>query len=71
MKFKLKYSIEVETELELPVLGYDLNKVSEQLTKNHIDYILERCIKDDREKQIFNFEEHTYIVHKKSKLISI
>lgn len=71
MKFKHKYYVEVETELELPVLGYNIKDAASQYVKDHINYILEMSIRDSRSNQEYEVQGRKYRVKKYSKLHNI
>lgn len=71
MKFKYKYFVEVETEMELPVLGYNIKDAAIQYVKDHINYILDMSIKDSRTEQEHTIQDRKYRVKKYSQLHNI
>lgn len=71
MKFKYTYSIEIETEMELPVVGYDIDYAAMKLTEGEVKFVLERCIQDPRSEQTFDLSTRTYRVRKNGKVTNI
>lgn len=71
MKFKYTYSIDIETEMELPVVGYDVDFAAMKLTESEVKFVLERCIQDPRPEQTFELSTRTYKVRKNSKVTNI
>jgi len=71
MKFKYKYFVEIETELELPVLGYDVEKAADNLTKEDIDYLLETSIANNSSDHLHMMRGKLYLVKKYSKIEKI
>jgi hypothetical protein len=71
MKFKYKYFVEIETELELPILGYDVEKAAYNLTKEDIDYLLETSITHTSSDHLHMIKDNLYLVKKYSKIEKI
>jgi len=71
VKFKYKYFVEIETELELPVLGYDVEKAADNLTKEDIDYLLETSIAHDSTEHLYTNKGKVYTISKYSKIEKI
>lgn len=71
MRFLYRKTIELSTELELPVAGYDIKEAAERLTKSELDYVLKEAIFDSRSHQTYTVGTRTYEVQKTDKLISM
>ena len=56
MKFKFKRIIEIETEFEMPLLGFDVEKVFLESNNKKIIKILSKAIKNNtKSQQIENY----------------
>lgn len=56
MKFKFKRIIEIETEFEMPLLGFDVKKVFLESNNKKIIKILSKAIKNNtKSQQIENY----------------
>lgn len=71
MRFLFRKTIEISTEVELPVSGYDIKKASEMITKSEFDYVLKEAIFDSRSHQTHTVGTRVYEVEKKDTLISL
>jgi len=70
MRFLYRKTIEISTEIELPVSGYDIKEAAEQLTKSEFDYVLKEAIFDSRSYQTHTVGTRVYEVEKKDMLIN-
>ena len=71
MRFLYKKTIEISTEIELPVSGYDIKEAAERLTKGEFDYVLKEAISDSRSYQTHTVGDREYEVQKSDKIISM
>jgi len=70
MRFTYKKIIEVSVELELPVVGYDIQKASELITRSEVDYILKEAISDSRSNISYTVGDREYWVNKRERLVN-
>lgn len=68
MKYTYKRTITIETEGELPLLGYDLNKAVKQQLNEPMNHILKQSIDDGRPLQTIEVGNQTYTVRIKDTL---
>lgn len=70
MRFTYKKIIEVSVDLDLPVVGYDIQKASDLITRSEVDYVFKEALSDSRSNMSYTVGDRKYWVDKRERLIN-
>ena len=63
MKYTYKRTIEIETQDEQPLLGYDIQKVAYKELDQKLTHALKQAVEDGRATQTIKVGDKTFVVH--------